>query len=85
MGRGCKKRGVGLTPLVGWLRESHRCAPAPAAPLPFVFKRLPHGKLFFTLDIDLLSSFLDVTSKGLGKQSDERSQKGSPTDHLHQL
>jgi hypothetical protein len=29
--------------------------------LPFVFKRLPHGKLFFTLDVDRLPSFLVVS------------------------
>jgi hypothetical protein len=35
--------------------------------LPFVFKRLPHGKLFFTLDVDRLPSFLDVTPEYIAK------------------
>jgi hypothetical protein len=35
--------------------------------LPFVFKRLPHGKLFFTLDVDRLPSFLDVTPECIAK------------------
>jgi hypothetical protein len=29
--------------------------------LPFVFIRMPHGKLHFTLDIDRITDFLDIT------------------------
>ena len=35
--------------------------------LPFVFKRLPHGKLFFTLDVERLPLFLDVTPECIAK------------------
>jgi hypothetical protein len=35
--------------------------------LPFVFERLPHGKLFFTLDVDRLPEFLDVSPECTAK------------------
>jgi hypothetical protein len=35
--------------------------------LPFVFRRLPRGKLYFTLDVDRLPSFLDVTPECISR------------------